>query len=133
MVREEALDWLDEAEADLTRAERAKSHDDYSLACYLAQQAAEKALKAASIGLARKRPAHLHDLLALYSSVKDVLPLDEGIVERLPDLSQYYVTARYPNAGVRRPSRSFKREQAERALSTARDVVSKVKSTLNPK
>ena len=37
----------------------------------------------------------------------------------LSDVSQYYVTPRYPNAGLHRPSESFTRPQAERALQTA--------------
>ncbi len=123
MVREEALDWLEEAKADLRRAERALQDGDYSLSCYLSQQAAEKALKALLIGVKRKRPPHVHDLTALYSEVGDALPLPEEVREGLAEVSQYYVTARYPSAGLRRPSESFTRGQAARALEVARRVV----------
>lgn len=131
MVREEAWDWLEEAKADLRRAERAEKNGDYSLACYMSQQAAEKALKACHIGLLRKRPPHVHDLTMLYENLKPAFALPRELEEALPELSQYYVTARYPNAGIRRPSRSFSRTQSTRAIEVARDVVGKVEEALS--
>ena len=102
MVREEALDWLEEAKVDLERVKRSIESADYSLACYLAQQAVDKAFKAYIIGVLRKRPSHVHDLTVLYNNLRDRLKLPNDIVERLPEISQYYVTTRYPNAGLKK-------------------------------
>jgi len=132
-IREEALDWFEEAKADLSRAVRALRDGDYSLSCYMSQQAIEKAFKALIIGIKHRRPPHINDLVALYEAIKDVLVLPEEVTERLPEVSQYYVTARYPNAGVRRPSISFSRLQAERALRVAQDVIEKVREVLRTK
>ena len=44
-VREEVIDWIEEAKADLKRAERSLSEEDYSLSCYMSQQATEKSFK----------------------------------------------------------------------------------------
>ena len=132
VVREEALDWLEEAAVDLQRAERLLEMGDHSLSCYLSQQAIEKALKAVMMGVKRRRPPHVHDLTALYSEVRDITPLPEDIEDRLAEISQYYVTARYPNAGLRRPSRSFTKGQAERALEAARRVVEEARRALAP-
>lgn len=129
-MREEAIDWLEEAVADLERAVRAESVGDYSLACFMAQQAVEKAFKACYIGLLRKRPPRGHDLVMLYNGLKEVFPLPESVEEALPEVSQYYVTARYPNTGLRRPSKSFSRTQALRAIEVARDVVERARRTL---
>jgi len=131
MVREEALDWFEEAKVDLERAERAKRNEDHSLACYMSQQAIEKAFKACYIGLLRKRPPHTHDLTMLYEELKQIIPLPDEVREALPEVSQYYVTARYPNAGVRRPSRSFSKMQSTRAIEVARNVIRKVEEAFS--
>ena len=80
----------------------------------------------------RVRPPHTHDLTMLYEQVRDVLPIPEEAVEALPEVSQYYVTARYPNAGIRRPSTSFSRVQALRALEVAEHVLERVRGALHP-
>ena len=130
--REEALDWLEEAKVDLQRAIRSYSEGDYSLSCYMSQQAIEKAFRALIIGFEHKSPPHIHDLTILYNQVRDIMQLPENIVERLPEVSQYYVTARYPNAGIRRPSKSFSRLQAKNALEVAKHVIRKVEEAFHP-
>lgn len=126
MVREEAIDWFEEAKVDLRRAERAFEDLDYSLACFMSQQAVEKAFKAYYIGILHKRPPPVHDLVVLYRELKQDLRLSNDVEEALAELSQYYVTARYPNAGLRRPSQSFSRTQALRAIEVARHVLRKI-------
>ncbi len=133
IVREEAFDWLEEAKMDLQRAVRSLNDRDYSLSCYMSQQAIEKALKALIIGFKHKSPPHVHDLVVLYEHVRNILRLHDNIIERLPEVSQYYVTARYPNAGLRRPSISFSKMQAENALEVARYVVRKVEEIFRTK
>ena len=130
VVREEAIDWFEEGRVDLRRARRSLEYGDFSLLCYLSQQAIEKVLKAVLIGVKRVRPPHLHDLTVLYGMICDVLPLPDDIRDRIAEVSQYYVTARCPNAGLMRPSESFSRSQAERALEVARYVVGEVEKTL---
>ena len=95
--------WFEEAKVDLDRARRALNDGDYSLSCYMSQQAVEKAMKAVIIGLRRERPPHLHDLTALYEFIREKVQLPASLVEVLPEVSQYYVTARYPNAGYSGP------------------------------
>jgi len=130
LLREEALDWLEEAKADLRRAEQMLEEGDYAISCFFSHQAVEKALKAIMIGLVRKRPPRTHDLTALYSEVESFLELPEEVRELLPEISQYYITSRYPNAGLRRPSLSFSRTQAERALEVAKRVVGRAGGAL---
>ena len=45
-------------------------------------------------------------------------------------LSAFYTLARYPNAGLVRPSEEITGEQAEEALATARVVVDEVAKAL---
>ena len=131
MVREDALDWFEEAQVDLRRAEWALEIGDYSLSCYMAQQAVEKGLKACYIGLLRRLPPKTHDLTMLYDGLRGLLKLPRELEESLPELSQYYVTARYPNAGLRRPSRSFSLSQARRGVEVARRVLEEVGRALH--
>ena len=129
-MRPEALDWLEEAEVDLRRAEKALSDGDYAISCFFSHQAIEKALKAIIIGLVRKRPPHVHDLTVLYAMVEGFLGLPDEVKERLPEVSQYYVTTRYPNAGLLRPSVSFNKYQAGKALEVAKHVLERVREAL---
>jgi len=45
-VRDDVLNWLAETRADLRHAEASINIGDYNRACFAAQQAVEKALKA---------------------------------------------------------------------------------------
>lgn len=126
MVRREALNWLRESLADLRRATRALEDGDYALSAFMSQQACEKALRAAYLGLAREMYPRTHDLVVLYRGLEHVVQLPSEVVELLPEVSQYYTTARYPNAGLEVPSESISRTQASRALEVARAVVSAI-------
>ena len=128
-IRAEALDWLHEAQEDLEVAEDLLKLGRYAHACFLAQQAAEKALKALVLATLR-RLERTHDLTELHSLVEGRLSLPESAVRRLPILSAYYMVARYPNAGLRRPSVSINRSQAQEAVEVARQVVGAVKQAL---
>jgi len=92
----EALRWLSTAEEDLHGAAAMLDRDDVAprLACFLAQQAAEKALKARLIahGIAFPR---IHDLLALRALVPSDMPAGLNDAD-LAELSAWAVEARYP-------------------------------------
>ena len=126
MVRREALNWLKEALADFKRASRSFEDEDYALSTFMAQQACEKAFKAAYLALARSTYPRTHDLVVLYNGLSRYLDLPEGVVECLPEVSQYYVIARYPNAGLELPSESISKGQATRAIRIAEVVVTTV-------
>ena len=44
----------------------------------------------------------------------------------LARLSMYYIQARYPNAGIERPSQEITKEEAEEMFNIARDVINKI-------
>lgn len=92
----EARRWLRFATEDLIGAQRIVADFTVAprLACVLAQQAAEKALKAALIFLGTEYPRR-HDLRAL----RELIPLGWEVktgYEYLADLSEWAVEARYP-------------------------------------
>jgi len=129
-MRKEALDWLEEAKADLRHARQALKIGSYNWACFAAEQAAEKSIKAFLIGRLGKRPVHTHDLTALCKQTQRKLKLPVVVSNHLAELSAYYTVARYPNSGLNRPSVAIGATQAKNAIKTARGVVTNVKSEL---
>jgi len=128
--RLEVLDWLREARADLEHAKLSLEGGSYNWACFAAQQCVEKALKAFLMGVMRRRPSHVHDLTRLYAEVKDRLKLPNDVIQRLGELSSYYTIARYPNAGLMRPSIGISRTQAEEAIALAEKVIGCIEDEL---
>ena len=128
-IRSEVLDWLHEAQEDLEVAGELLELGRFSHACFLAQQAAEKAFKALVLAELR-RYERSHDLTELYDLVSRRLPLPEDVVSHLPTLSTYYLVARYPNAGLRRPSLAIGRRQAEEAVEVAGRVLRAIKEAV---
>ncbi|MEM4815845.1 MAG: HEPN domain-containing protein [Ignisphaera sp.] len=127
-VMDEVLNWLAETRADLRHAEASINIGDYSWACFAAQQAVKKALKALILHVVGEYPQG-HDLAKLYRRVRDsiVLSLSEASLARL---SPYYTLARYPNAGMERPSEEILKEHAEEAISIARGALDEITKTV---
>ena len=96
----------------------------------MAHLASEKVMEALIICIKRRVPPRPHDLTELLNEAGDLkLNVDEP---DLSDLSQYYVTASYPNAGLHRPSVSFTRPQAERAIRIAQEIAADAGGPLAP-
>jgi HEPN domain-containing protein len=129
-----ARDWLQLAYDDLTASMKLGGSKGVPQAsAYLAQQAAEKALKAAILQVTGQEPPRTHDLDAL----RNRLPADWDVKHRHRDLSvlTYYGTAgRYPDdsqplttghqaAGARRTAnsvyRSVRKDLAARGVNVA--------------
>lgn len=127
-VRDEVISWLEEARADLRHARASIDIGDYNWACFAAQQAAEKALKALILHVLGEYPRG-HDLVKLYRLVKAHTSIELSQAE-LAVLSAYYTQARYPNAGLERPSEEITREQALEAVRVAEKVVDKVSKAI---
>ncbi len=118
-------DWLKQAEEDAERARRAFELGDWALVAFLAQQAAEKALKAAF--LKRGEVAWGHSCLKL----AEALGAPEGVLEAAKGLDRHYILSRYPNGfpeGV--PSDYYTERDAREALEAAGRVLAWVKEVL---
>ena len=126
----EGLRWLRQAEHDLSDAEYSLAGRRHNLACFLCQQAAEKALK----GFLYARGAEQvlgHSVADLGTECatldRDFRPLKE----KAAPLDHYYVPTRYPNSlpgGI--PAEAFDETDARRALALAGDVIRVVKAKL---
>lgn len=112
--------WLRFAHDDLLGAEALLEREDVAprLACFHAQQSAEKALKALLI-FREVEPPRIHDLFA----VREMLPktLDVGVVDQeLVALSKWAVELRYPGELPQATA-----EDARTAIEQAREVYEK--------
>jgi len=127
---EEALRWFQQSELDLDDARFSSQGERYHLACFLAQQSAEKALKA----FLYHRGAEAvwgHSVAELCHDAADLDPgFAELAVESAP-LDKYYIATRYPNGlpgGL--PSHAFSRYDAELAIAMTAKVLEYVRQRL---
>jgi len=129
-AKAEAGRWLAQGESDLGFAELGLREGFFAQACFVCQQAAEKALKAlhylggARVVLGRSLVELLDPLVTEHAGLTD---LREGAQQ----LDQYYIPTRYPNVlpgGV--PAQVFTRRQAEEAVSLARRFLALARAAL---
>ncbi|HCW50591.1 MAG TPA: DNA-binding protein [Clostridiales bacterium] len=127
---EEGRRWLAQAKDDITVSEHLLRGGFHNYACFFAQQAAEKALKAYLLAQgAREVRGHSVGDLCLDAARLD--PAFEGLADEVTPLDKYYIPTRYPNGlpgGT--PSRAFDRVDSERALALARHAVAFVEERL---
>jgi len=120
------MEWLRRARSNLERARVGQISEEivYEDLCFDCQQSAEKALKALLISLDKEFPwTHsIARLLELVSKAGIEIPAE---VERVIDLTDYAVEARYP--GEREP---ISEEEYEEALKLAEVVFDWVSKTI---
>jgi len=121
-MRSRARDWLDQAKDDLRWGEASVASGFFAQSCFIAQQVAEKSLKA----LAYHRGAELirgHSVLEVCRE----LEINGTLEEAARQLDQYYIPTRYPDAQpAGAPFEFFSEKQARGALEMARRFVDSV-------
>jgi HEPN domain-containing protein len=119
----EAQRWLKAAREDLTYAHHAADSDFHAPACFHAQQAAEKAIKA--VHYRRGARAVIgHNVRALIEALDPREPTLDGLLDAARELDIFYLPTRYPNgldAGT--PGEAFAAPQSRRALELAEQIV----------
>ncbi len=127
--RSEAARWLRQAENDLEFARLAVREHFFAQACFMAQQSAEKALKAIGYGLG-ERTILGHSLVELVKLLRDRVP-QLGKLETLAGiLDQYYVPTRYPNGlPGGSPFEAFGEHQAQEAVEAAARFIDAARSS----
>lgn len=117
---EDPREWLRRARSNLARASQGQATPDilFEDACFDAQQAVEKALKALFVlkGVRVPRTHAISELITLLSALGFVIPDD---VEEASALTDYAVATRYPG-----PSEPVLVEDYDKAVATAKVVVS---------
>lgn len=124
-MRPEVENWWKQAKKDLVAARNSLKMKDYEWACFQAQQAAEKGLKA--LFLVRKRVYPIsHDLVKIGRE----LGADEDILRSLRVLSPEYTVARYPNAANAAPYEIYDEEKAKDRIKHAEIVLEWIEKLL---
>ena len=119
---EEARRWLAQARRDLKAAKDSSSAGNFEWACFQAQQAAGKALKALFHGL--RREAWGHSLVELLEGLSDVYGDARALLPSARELDRHYIPSRYPNAfesGY--PAMYYDEETADRAVGRAEAIL----------
>ena len=124
--------WLRQAEYDLSDAQYSLAGDRYNLTCFLAQQCAEKAVKAYLFA----QGAHEIRGHSVTELCREAAALDAdfaGLGPKAGYLDRYYIPTRYPNGlpgGI--PAEMFDRQDAEKALEAAAHAVALVRDKCRP-
>jgi HEPN domain-containing protein len=124
---EEGRRWLEQAEEDLKWSGELAKRGGYHIACFLAQQVGEKALKAFLYAKGEE--------LVIGHSVERLCTaaarFDEQFAEKVKRwsiLDGYYVTTRYPNSLPDSiPARVYTAQAATDAVSIASEIVNFVR------
>jgi HEPN domain-containing protein len=117
-----AEDWYKQAQRDLTHAEESRDAGHHEWACFAAQQAAEKAVKALHLHL--KQEAWGHVVARLLSELPDEIAVPQEFVEKGRVLDNFYVPTRYANghpSGA--PFEHYGPIQSEEAIRYAREII----------
>lgn len=117
---ERSRDWMKQAGRDLEHARQSVRLGHHEWACFSAQQAAEKAVKA--VFEARHAEAWGHSVSRLLRALEEEVP--EDLLEAAAFLDQYYIPTRYPNgfdSGA--PMDYYTRTQAEQAIGHAERIL----------
>lgn len=115
-------DWFEPAERDLDHAATSSENGQFEWACFAAQQAAEKAVKA--LIFARGGEAWGHSVLHLLQSLPADIVCDEGQRDRARRLDRLYIQPRYPNGfDAGKPADYFTKRDAEEAIADARAIL----------
>jgi HEPN domain-containing protein len=121
-----AGDWLRQAEDDLGAARDLRVARRYSAACFMAQQSAEKALKALLEHHRLVVAGHnLNDLLA---RVPPPVAASQAITDACRRLNRLYIPTRYPDAHPSgAPADQFADPDAAAAITDAEEVLNFVR------
>ncbi|MBC7220719.1 HEPN domain-containing protein [Candidatus Bipolaricaulota bacterium] len=120
----EGARWLEQAKEDLRWARVLLEQGGYHVVAFLAQQVAEKSLKAVLYHLGEEAVLG-HSVERLAAEVAERFPQARARSARWATLDVHYVASRYPNSVPGSiPARVYDRETAEDALRIAEEVVS---------
>jgi HEPN domain-containing protein len=128
----QGMRWLEQAEADRQGAQLLFDGGSYHLACFVAQQVAEKAIKAFLYAQGEEFViGHSVEALSRWAAEYDA---DFEILrETAAPLDGYYVPTRYPNGLPDSiPARVYTRGAAEETLRMADCVLEAVRLKLRP-
>jgi HEPN domain-containing protein len=127
----EGVRWLRQAEQDWQDAHFTREGGRFNLACFLSQQAAEKAIKAYLYHRGAE-DVWGHSLIDLCEDAKIFEMFFDTVKSEARQLDKYYYITRYPEflpGGT--PSEAFDRVDADRAIELSQVVLEFVRERLS--
>jgi HEPN domain-containing protein len=114
-------DWLAQALRDLDKAKNDIQYEYWEWACFTAQQATEKAVKA--LLLYRGSDVWGHAITPMMRSLSD-LNVAADLIEYAQLLDTFYIPTRYPNGFPQgKPADYYSAAKAQGALDAARAII----------
>ena len=115
-------DWLKQADRDFEQAMDSRRAERHEWACFAAQQAAEKAVKALHLHAGQEAWGPV--IVQLLEELPETIDMPELLVEKGRVLDDFYIPTRYPNlhsAGA--PFEHYGPLQSEVAIRHAREII----------
>lgn len=124
---DDAKKWLKMSEEDLLWAKASLKENIWRGACFAAQQASEKALKAYLLANGKSSPK-IHDLVSLNNSCMNINADFDAINEYCNFISPYYLSSRYPDIAE---FEEYTQDMANIVVRKASEIIVFVKSKLS--
>ena len=122
-------DWLKQADRDFEQAMDSRRAERHEWACFAAQQAAEKAVKALHLHARQKARGCI--ISQLLEELPETIDVPELLVEKGRVLDNFYIPSRYPNghsAGA--PFEHYGPLQSEKAVRYASEIIEFVRAQM---
>jgi HEPN domain-containing protein len=124
-----ARDWLNQALRDIDQAEDSRRAGRHEWACFAAQQAAEKGVKALHLSLGQEAWGHV--IAKLLGELPKSLPVPGELIEKGRILDNFYIPPRYPNSHPEgAPFEHYGPLHSEEAIRYAREIIEFVHSQM---
>lgn len=124
-----ARDWLNQALRDLEQAIDSKEDGRHEWACFAAQQAAEKAVKALHLYLGQEAWGHV--VAKLLAELPDNISFPNDLIEKGRVLDNFYIPARYPDSHAEgSPFEHYGPIQSEDAVRYAGEIIAFVRNQM---
>ena len=117
-MHQEVKNWWAQAQHDINAAKNSLTSKDYDWACFQAQQATEKALKAIYIQ-ENNEIRKTHDLTYLATKIKASVE----IIECCSKLNRIYTEVRYPDASEIIPAKKFSVKDAQEYIDLSEKII----------
>ena len=128
-MSDRSRDWLNQATRDVEQAQDSRRANRHEWACFAAQQAAEKAVKALHLHLGQEAWGHV--VAKLLRELPSTTPVAETLIDKAHGLDAFYISARYPNGHAEGPAfEHYGSLQSEQAIAYASQIIEFVRAQM---
>lgn len=124
-----ALDWFSQAQRDYQHAIDSHERQNYEWACFAAQQAAEKAVKALHLSLGQEAWGHV--IARLLRQLPASVSVPAELINRAMVLDNFYIPPRYPDSHPEgAPFEHYGELQSKEAIAHAGEIIEFVRAKM---